>query len=213
MAAEYGGQKLQQSISLTACGAPGGPGCGTATTLMYGSYGVAFCALLSLVCCMENARKYPTNLIILGIFTVCESVFLAVVAVQYTAWSVCVAAGVTVVVVAGLTAFACKTSIDFTGMGMYLYASLWVLIIFSCITSFVFVTVGPSMARTMQLAYAGAGCLIFSLYLVYETQMIMGGNHKKFQFTVDDYVFAALNIYLDIINLFIYILSILGDRR
>ena len=38
--------------------------------------------------------------------------------------------------------------------------------------------------------------MLFSLYLVYDTQLIVGGAHKKFQFSVDDYVFAALNIYL-----------------
>ncbi len=46
----------------------------------------------------------------------------------------------------------------------------------------------------LQNLYAGAGCLIFSCYLVYDTQLILGGNHKKYQFGLDDYVFAALNI-------------------
>jgi FtsH-binding integral membrane protein len=64
----------------------------------------------------------------------------------------------------------------------------------------------------MQLLYAGGGCLLFSFYLVYDTQLILGGQHKKYQFSVDDYVFAALNLYLDIINLFIFILQILGSR-
>lgn len=30
---------------------------------------------------------------------------------------------------------------------------------------------------------------------------------------IDDYVFAALNLYLDIIQLFLYILRLLGERR
>jgi len=40
----------------------------------------------------------------------------------------------------------------------------------------------------------------------------MGGKHQKVQFGVDDYVFAALNIYLDIINLFISLLQLMGSR-
>ena len=36
---------------------------------------------------------------------------------------------------------------------------------------------------------------------------------KKVQITPDDYVLAALNLYLDILNLFLYILSILGDSK
>lgn len=51
------------------------------------------------------------------------------------------------------------------------------------------------------------------MYIVYDTQLIVGGAHKKHEFGVDDYVFAALNLYLDIINLFIFILSIINDRR
>ena len=57
------------------------------------------------------------------------------------------------------------------------------------------------------------GCLLFSCYIVYDTQLIVGGQHKKHQFGVDDYVFAALNIYLDIINLFVYLLRLLNSRR
>ena len=64
----------------------------------------------------------------------------------------------------------------------------------------------------IQNLYAGAGCLIFSMYIVYGTQLIVGGDHHKYQFSEDDYVFAAINIYLDIVNLFIYILQLLNDR-
>ena len=44
--------------------------------LTWGSYGVAFAALLVLVCCQSQSRIYPRNVCILGLFTVCESVFL-----------------------------------------------------------------------------------------------------------------------------------------
>lgn len=36
---------------------------------------------------------------------------------------------------------------------------------------------------------------------------------QEHQFEVDDYVFAALNIYLDVINLFLNLLELLGERR
>ena len=42
---------------------------------------------------------------------------------------------------------------------------------------------------------------------------MIGGKHKRHSFGVDDYIFAALNIYLDILNLFMFILRMLGDRR
>merc|ERR1712146_85479 len=168
--------------------------------------------MLVLLCCLNGARQYPTNMIVLGIFTLGESLFLAVISAQYTAWSVCLATGTTVIVVGVLTLFACTTKIDFTGMGMYLYVSLMCLSLFGFIGIFFVVGTSYKMAQYYQLGYACIGCLIFSLYLVYDTQLIIGGQHKKFQFTVDEYVFAALNIYIDIVQLFLYILQMLGDR-
>ena len=48
--------------------------------------------------------------------------------------------------------------------------------------------------RLLHLVYAALGTLVFSLYLVFDTQLILGGKHKKYQFSIDDYVFAALNV-------------------
>jgi FtsH-binding integral membrane protein len=42
-------------------------------------------------------------------------------------------------------------------------------------------------------------------------QLIVGGEHRR-AFGLDDYVFAALNVYLDIINLFMFTLQLLNDR-
>jgi len=49
-------------------------------------------------------------------------------------------------------------------------------------------------------------------YLVFDTQMMMGGKHK-YALSPEEYIFAALNLYLDIINLFLFILSIIGLSR
>lgn len=49
-------------------------------------------------------------------------------------------------------------------------------------------------------------------YLVFDTQLMIGGKHK-YSLSPEEYIFAALNLYLDIINIFIYILSIIGLSR
>ena len=41
---------------------------------------------------------------------------------------------------------------------------------------------------------------------------MMGGTHK-FSISPEEYIFAALNLYLDIVNLFLYILTIIGASR
>jgi len=56
------------------------------------------------------------------------------------------------------------------------------------------------------------GALIFSCYLVYDIQLMMGGNHS-YSLSPEEYIFAALNIYLDIVNLFLYILLIFAGGR
>lgn len=67
-------------------------------------------------------------------------------------------------------------------------------------------------SRTVNLVYAGIGTIIFSLYIVYDTQLMVGGSHK-YSLSPEEYVFASLNLYLDIVNLFMYILSIIGNSR
>ena len=161
--------------------------------------------IISLACCAENARVYPRNMVFLGIFTLSEAFLVGCISATYKTDTVMIAFGMTAAVVLGLTLFAFQTKYDFTGMGPYLFAALLSLIIFGFF-SMLF------RSRVGQMAYAGLGVLIFSLYLVYDTQLVIGGTHKKYQFSVDDYVFAALNLYLDIINLFLMILALLGDR-
>ena len=53
--------------------------------------------------------------------------------------------------------------------------------------------------------------MCYSLYLIYDTQLILG----KFgsEYNIDDYCFAALNLYIDIIYLFIKILYLIGNSR
>lgn len=54
-------------------------------------------------------------------------------------------------------------------------------------------------------------CFILQ-YLVYDTQIMMGGG-KMYSISPEEYIFAALNLYLDIVNLFLYILQIISAAR
>jgi len=52
---------------------------------------------------------------------------------------------------------------------------------------------------------------VISLYLIYDTQLICGGKHGRAnQISMDDYIFAAIMLYLDILILFLEILKLLG---
>lgn len=113
------------------------------------------------------------------------------------------AVGITAVICFSLTLFAFQTKFDFTGCGTYLFIALICLVLFGFLLSFKLVEGdGP------QKVYAGLGALLFSFYLVYDTQLMIGGDHK-YSISPEEYIFAALNLYLDIINLFIYILRLM----
>lgn len=158
-------------------------------------------------CCQKAARTFPTNYLMLFTFTACEGVIIGFVGAVYQTDSVLLAAGITTAVFIGLTAYACFTKTDFTGCGPYLFAVLFALCLWG------FIAIFFPMGEFMYKVYGAIGTLLFCCYIVYDTQMIVGGRHHKFQFEIDDYVFAALNLYLDIINLFLFILSLLGNRK
>lgn len=50
-------------------------------------------------------------------------------------------------------------------------------------------------------------------YLVFDTQLILGGKHRKYEVSPEEYVFAALNLYLDIVSLFLLLLNLIGLCR
>ena len=104
----------------------------------------------------------------------------------------------------GLTLFAFQTKIDFTAMSSSMFCILLVLLMFG-----IWVAIFPSEAA--RTAYAALGAVVFSLFICYDTQLIIGGKHQ-YQFEIDDYCFAALNLYIDIIQLFLFLLRLLGNR-
>jgi protein lifeguard len=64
-----------------------------------------------------------------------------------------------------------------------------------------------TVARLAQVI-SGIGAVLFSLYLLRDLQLLMGG--KKMELSPDEYVFASLNIYMDVMMIFIMILSLFG---
>jgi FtsH-binding integral membrane protein len=164
-------------------------------------------------CCREVARRFPLNYVFLFAVTLGIGISTGFAAATYTKDSVVMAFLTTAAVVFVLTAYACLTKTDFTGMGPYLIAAVMTLMAFGFVMMLFSMFTGDPVDPTLHKLYACAGALIFSLYIVYDTQLIVGGTHKKCEFSVDDYVFAALSLYLDIINLFLFLLEIMGDRQ
>uniref|UniRef100_A0A7S4RUT9 Uncharacterized protein n=1 Tax=Alexandrium monilatum TaxID=311494 RepID=A0A7S4RUT9_9DINO len=182
-------------------------------SLYFVALGVAMATLIGTSCCCTRAtRTFPTNYIFLGVITLSMSVMVGFVTVFYTTESVLMALAAAVGVFLILTAFACITKTDFTGLGPYLFAGLCTLSLFSFVMFLWSAITGhPLVGSWVHKAYAVLGLILFVFYIIYDTQKIVGGQHKN-QFSVDDYVVATLDLYLDFVNLFLFLLEILGDR-
>jgi len=168
--------------------------------------------LFAMTCCPDVTRSYPQNYIMLFTFTVFESILVGFTCASYTPASVLSSLVLTAVIFLGLTMYAWTTKKDFTGMGPYLFAFLFGL--FVAVSGLWFLSFCGVHIPLMNKFFAGCGVVIFTLYIVYDTQLILGElKGHKMQFDVDDYVFAALTLYLDIINLFLELLRLLGDYR
>jgi FtsH-binding integral membrane protein len=159
--------------------------------------------MIALTCCEAVRRNSPTNMICLMIFTAAEGFLLGTATSTFRADSVLFAIGITTVICLALTLFSFQTKIDFTGMGTYLFVAVIVLFIFGIVAMFL---------PILTTVYSCLGALLFSFYLVFDTQMLMGGKHK-YAISPEEYIFATLSIYLDIINIFLFILQIIDSAR
>ena len=105
------------------------------------------------------------------------------------------------VIVLGLTAYACFTKKDFTNMIGYLLVLMMVGIFFLVFGWFVDYPL-------YHIIIAAFMVFLFGCFLVYDTQMIVGG--RNYELSYDDYVLGAMVLYIDIIMIFYYILKILN---
>ena len=106
-------------------------------------------------------------------------------------------------ITAGLTSYtfwAVRRGVEFDFMGPFLCSMLWGLLAFCCLSFFV------RIGGFAQLAMAGFGAMLFSAYIVYDTHLLIK------RFSLDDYVWASVTLYLDILNLFVRLLEILGSN-
>lgn len=164
-------------------------------------------------CCPTVMRTSPTNYLFLAMFSLAEGVLVGFICLQYTKESLLMAFIATAVVVIALSLFACQTKHDFTGAGPYFMVGVLVLMSFGFMISMAgWLGIGHEAFQGMRMMYALGGALLFSGYLVYDTQLIVADKHATHRFEVDDYCFAAISLYVDIIQLFLYLLELFGRQ-
>ncbi|CUM62636.1 uncharacterized protein PRCAT00000190001 [Priceomyces carsonii] len=148
-----------------------------------------------------KARSYPTNLILLSAFTLCEAYAVGVVCSVVETDVLVQALLLTMVVFIGLTMFAFQTKYDFISWQGFASMALWFLIGWG-----ILFMIFPGYSKSMDLVYSGVGALLFCLYILIDTQRIMKTAY------LDDEIISTIALYLDILNLFLYILRIMQRR-
>jgi FtsH-binding integral membrane protein len=183
---------LYQPMTETVLGYP--------RTFMYGSM-IPSLVLIIALHFMKNS--HPWNVVLLGLFTVCESLMIGVLAAAYkTAGMTDVllsAAGLTLGIFLCLTAFVFISKKDFSFMGGFLFAGLFIMIGWGLLNLI--------FGWRVHFLYSACGALLFVGFILYDTSNILRN------LSYDDYIIGAIQLYLDILNLFLYILQLLSSRK
>ena len=174
----------------------------------------AACAVISIavICamiCTPAGKSHPANLILLFIFTICESI--TVTGFTCNPWrfpphTVMLAGFVTAMTTIAVTMYACYTKTDF---------SIFVGVLFIFVLAMLPVLILGFIVRTkmMHLVICAFGVLLYGLFLLIDTMIIIGktGDPDE-KIDEGEYCIAALMLYLDIIMMFLYILELFGGE-
>jgi len=159
--------------------------------------------LLILICLFYVKDQYPLNLCCLSMFVLLMSWGIgAVCAIYYENGAgdiVLMAFALTCILFVTLSIFTFQSKIDFSFLGMGLFACLWILIIWGFVNAI--------FGFRATFLYSLFGAIIFCLFIIYDTYRL--GN----KYSVDDYIIASIELYLDFINLFLYLLQLLTKRN
>lgn len=144
-------------------------------------------------------QNHPVNYILLGIFTIAFG-FAVGLTCAFTSGKVIFESVIlTTAVVVSLTLYtfwAAKRGHDFNFLGPFLFGALFALVIFALIQMFI------PLGKVGVMIYGVLATIIFCGYIVYDTDNLIK------RYTYDEYIWASIALYLDIINLFLSILTI-----
>jgi len=162
-----------------------------------------FATFAPLLLAMRARDAFPANIGLVLLFTFAIGIMISPMLYVYGQQQpglITQAAFLTIGTFGVLTAYAFVSRRDFSAWGSFFVVGLWVLIAVSLLNMFF-------RNPAMDLWLAGVTVLVFSGLLVFDTWRIRNS------FGPNEYVGAAVTIYLDLLNLFMAFLRILQGRR
>ncbi|NXU99754.1 LFG3 protein, partial [Cettia cetti] len=179
--------------------------------IYYASYAVFLVTYLVLACCQGPRRRFPWNIILLSIFTLAMGLMTGTIASMYQTKAVLIAMLITAIVAIVVTIFCFQTkarrgmhpALPSVGQARGAGPALPCLLPGSpCSCSL------PAQVPWLHMLYAAIGAIAFTLFLAYDTQLVLG--NRKNTLSPEEYIYGALTIYTDIIYIFTFILQIVG---
>ena len=143
------------------------------------------------------------------LYSVLSGLTLSSVFLVYNMQSVVLTLLVTVGMFAAMAVYGQVTNSDLSSLRDFLFMGIIGLIIANVVNMFV-------ASTNFNLITAAFGVMIFTLFTAYDVQQI---KHVGSQMLASDNdmfkasLFGALRLYLDFVNLFMYLLRLLGHRR
>ncbi|KAB0379152.1 hypothetical protein FD755_010730 [Muntiacus reevesi] len=169
---------------------------------------VFFATYLTLACCSGPRRHFPWNLILLTIFTLSMAYLTGMLSSYYNTTSVLLCLSITALVCLSVTVFSFQTKFDFTSCQGVLFVLLMTLFFSGLILA---ILLPFQYVPWLHAVYAVLGAGVFTLFLAFDTQLLMGS--RRHSLSPEEYIFGALNIYLDIIYIFTFFLQLFGTNR
>ena len=189
------------AASLLAASAGAYVGIGMAKAISSWYWGLVILEFVFLFGLYAAKRKPGLNMVLLFGFTFITGLTLtpllsSVLGLKGGSSIVANAFILTTVAFGGLSVFAMNTKRDFSSMGKMLFIALIVIVVASLINIFFH-------SPILQLAIASISSILFSAFILYDTQNIIRGAYET-------PIEGAIALYLDFLNLFISLLQILG---
>ncbi|XP_069011585.1 fas apoptotic inhibitory molecule 2b isoform X1 [Embiotoca jacksoni] len=173
--------------------------------LYMASYLMFFATYIALSCCGDLRRQFPWNVVLLVLFTLSMAFMMGFVSSFYNTKSVTLCLGITALVCLSVTIFSFQSKVDVTSCQGVLF-SLCVVMLLCSLTLSIVVPFG--YVPWLHAIYAVIGAILFTVFLAFDTQMLLG--NKRYAISPEEYIFATLSLYLDIIYLFSFLLQIMG---
>jgi hypothetical protein len=156
---------------------------------------------------LNKMSKSTLNILFWAYATV-MGLSLSTIFLVYTGESIAVTFFATAGAFAGLSLFGYTTKKDLSGFGSFLIMGVVGLIIAGLVNLFL-------QSSTMSLVISGLGVLIFAGLTAYDTQRLKEEyvHLRGTEYIGKAVIMGALNLYLDFINMFTFLLRFLGTRE